>query len=273
MTDPEFRTDLYRGTADDYERFRQRYPQTLISHLVERVAPHGGDRMLDLACGTGQLSFALRGSFAQIWAVDQEPDMIAVVREKALAGGAEEIHAEVAAAESADLPACAFDLIAIGNAFHRMRRDAVAANSARWLRPGGHLALVWGGSPFLGDAPWQRALHGLMERWQRRALALTGGSARVPDGWEQARAARPDQDVLADAGFEPAGRFEFPTERDWTPEELCGFLLATAGLTRLALGSLKPEFERELLAEMGAFASDGRLRQAENFAYELARRP
>jgi SAM-dependent methyltransferase len=273
MTDPEFRTDLYRGAAEDYEQSRQRYPRDLIADLVERVAPHGGDRMLDLACGTGQLSFALRGSFAQIWAVDQEPDMIAVVREKALAAGAEEIHAEVAAAESADLPAGAFDLVAIGNAFHRLHRDAVAANSARWLRPGGHLALVWGGSPFLGDAPWQRALHALMERWQRRALAHTGGNARVPDGWELARASRPDQEVLAGAGFELAGRFEFPTERDWTPEELCGFLLATAGLTRPALGSLKPEFEREVLAEMGAFASDGRLHQAESFAYELGFRP
>jgi SAM-dependent methyltransferase len=271
VTDPQFRSDLYQGAARDYERFRLGYPQSLIEDLRRRVP--GTGRLLDLACGTGQLSFALRGSFAQIWAVDQEPDMIAVVREKALASGAEEIHAEVAAAESADLPTAAFDLVAIGNAFHRMRRDTVAGNAARWLRPGGYLALVWGGSPFPGDAPWQRALHELMERWQQRALAHTGGAARVPAGWEQARATRPDRQVLAEAGFEPAGHWQFWTEKNWAPDELCGFLFATAGLTRLALADLAPEFERDLRTELGAYTSDGRLRQLTDFEYELARRP
>ena len=42
----------------------------------------GSGTLLDIACGTGQLAFALHARFARTWAVDQEPDMIAVVREK-----------------------------------------------------------------------------------------------------------------------------------------------------------------------------------------------
>jgi SAM-dependent methyltransferase len=202
MTDPEFRADLYRGSALDYEQFRVSYPQSLIARLLDQTAPADAGRMLDLACGTGQLAFAMRGRFGQIWAVHQEPDMIAVVRAKAQAAGAADILPFVATAESASLPPQTFDLVGIGNAFHRLRRDAVAANALRWLRPGGHLALVWGGGPFYGDEPWQQALRVSMQVWQRRAQERHGSRPPVPAGYEQARAARPDQQVLREAGFE-----------------------------------------------------------------------
>lgn len=273
MTDPEFRNDLYRGAALDYDQFRVGYPQSLIADLLDRTAAGGAGRMLDLACGTGQLAFAVRGRFGQIWAVDQEPGMIAMVREKALAAGAADIRAEVAAAESASLPPQSFDLVAIGNAFHRLRRDAVAANTRRWLRPGGHLALVWGGGPFYGDAPWQQELRALMQRWLRRAQELHGAGPPVPAGWEQARAARPDREVLRQARLEPLGSWQFPAEHHWTLDTLCGNLFSTSGLTRNALGSLAPELERDLRAQLSAYTRDGRIRQLIDFGYDLARRP
>jgi len=80
-----FAPDLYRGAAGYYDKFRLPYPRTLITGLVCRTAPSGRGRLLDLACGTGQLAFALCDSFAETWAVDQEPDMVEVVRAKAAA--------------------------------------------------------------------------------------------------------------------------------------------------------------------------------------------
>jgi SAM-dependent methyltransferase len=60
----EFRRDLFRGTAGYYDRFRAPYPQALIDDLAGRpgpgAGPGGAGRLLDLACGTGQLSFAFR---------------------------------------------------------------------------------------------------------------------------------------------------------------------------------------------------------------------
>jgi SAM-dependent methyltransferase len=49
--------------------------------------------------------------------------------------------------EELDAPPGAFDLVTIGNAFHRLPRDVVAAKIRRWLGPGGHLALLWGNGP------------------------------------------------------------------------------------------------------------------------------
>ena len=109
--------------------------------------------MLDLACGTGQLGFALRGRFREVWAADLEPDMIALVRAKALAACVDSVRPVLAAAEDLIAPAESFLLVTIGNAFHRMQREAVAANVFGWLRPGGWLALVWGGSPWAAIRP------------------------------------------------------------------------------------------------------------------------
>ena len=124
---PEFRPDLYRRTAADYDRFRVPYPQTLIDDLLERAGLIGDGRLLDLACGTGQISFGMHSSFEEIWAVDQEPDMVGFAREKAVADRSAQHHGfTTSSAQEFVAPGESFDLIAIGNAFHRLPRDAVA---------------------------------------------------------------------------------------------------------------------------------------------------
>ncbi len=273
MDDPRFRDDLYRGTACAYDEYRPSYPPALIDDLARRCGASGAGAMLDLACGTGHLSFALHGKFEHVWAVDLEPDMIALVRAKASAAGLTNLRADVSAADDLSVPARSLDLITLGNAFHRLPRRAVAANALRWLRPGGYLALAWGGSPWDGDSPWQRALVELMGHWRARAQAETRDQDRIPPGYDEARAAAPDLDVLAAAGFELVGRWEFAVRHDWTTDEIVGYLRSTSVLSPRALGPLAPEFEQDVRGELAGHAVGGRLPQQITFAYELARRP
>jgi SAM-dependent methyltransferase len=266
---PEFRRDLYQGTAGYYDRFRVPYPPSLISDLADQAGADGTGRLLDLACGTGQLSFALHARFAEIWAVDQEPEMIAVVREKAAAAGLRSLRALACAAEHLRAPGGSFDLIAIGNAFHRLPRDTVAASAFRWLRPGGFLALVWSGTPWEGEEPWQQALARTMDRWRARPHARD----RIPPGYEQDRRDRPDLVILRDAGFEDLGDRQFPAAHDWTPEALAGFVLSTSVLSPAALGGRIAEFTTDLRRELYASQPDGQFRQTIVFGCELARRP
>jgi SAM-dependent methyltransferase len=240
MTSPRFRSDLYHGTAGYYDSYRLAYPAALIDDLTARVRADGTGRLLDLACGTGQVSFALRGRFTEIWAVDQEPDMIRLVSQKAqLADGPDpsgpaRMVFVTCAAEQLSAPEQAFDLVTMGNAFHRLRREEVAVSVMRWLRPGCFLALLWGGSPLDGNAPWQHVLRATLQRWQGRR----GAAERIPAGYDADRRTRPDVGILAAAGFTIAGRHEFA-------------------------------FRRELLA----CEPDGRFRQDATFAYDLACRP
>src|SRR5258708_9699968 len=105
----------------------------MIDDLAERAGVSGEGRLLDLACGTGPISFALHRRFDEVWAVDQEPDMVGVARQKAEAAGIGNIRFLASAAEDLSQPEQSFDLGAIGKAFHRLPPGAAAAPGFPWL--------------------------------------------------------------------------------------------------------------------------------------------
>ena len=181
-----FAADLYRGTAGYYDRYRLPYPETMLADLVARAGVSGRGRLLDLACGTGQLAFPLRRWFAEVWAVDREPDMVELVRAKAAAEDAGDIRPIVSDAETLRAGRGHFELAVIGNAFHRLDRDQVAGRVLGWLKPGGHLALCWSSQPWIGEQSWQQALAAVLNRWK----AALGAESRIPAGWDEARSRR-----------------------------------------------------------------------------------
>jgi len=267
---PRFAKDLFRGSAEYYDQYRLGYPDELISDLVRRAAaPEGDGRLLDLACGTGQLAFALRPWFGEVWAVDQEPDMVAKVRAKAAAGGASQLRPIVSSAETLPVESGYFDLVAIGNAFHRLDRDLVAGRVLGWLKPGGYLALCWSLGQWAGDAGWQRALDKTLDKW-RSAL---GAQSRIPANWDGPRKSRPDAQVLAEAGFETPEHREFSVEHRWTLAELGGLVRSTSFLPVSVLGDHAAAFDADLAASLGPHGEGGVFTETVSFSYDLARRP
>ena len=227
VEEPGFRPDLYKGTAAYYDRFRLPYPPALLDDLLRRAQIGEGARLLDLACGTGQIAFPLHRQFAEVWAVDQEAEAVEFARSKALRQGVDNIRLIAERAEDLQAGDATFDLIAIGNAFHRLPRRAVAKNAYRWLKPGASIALLWGGAPWDGRSRWQLAFAELIQRWIERA----GATDRVPRGLERALEEAPQQDVLAAAGFDVVGKYEFVTPHAWTIESLAGFTFSTSVLS------------------------------------------
>src|SRR5258708_11649615 len=100
-----------------------------------RAGVRGEGSLPTPAWGTGPISFALRRRFDEVWAVDQEPDMVGVARQKAEAAGIGNIPFLASAAEDLSEPEQSFDLVALGNAFHRPRPGGVAARRFPRLRP------------------------------------------------------------------------------------------------------------------------------------------
>ena len=264
-----FAADLYRGTAEYYDRYRLPYPQEMIEDLVERAELSERGTLLDLACGTGQLAFALRRWFSEVWAVDQEPDMVEVVRAKAAAEGTGNVRPIVSSAEVLDAEPDYFELVVIGNAFHRLDRDLVAGRILRWLKPGGWLALSWSDGPWTGEEDWQQALAATLDKWK----AALGAESRVPAGWDLPQKRRPDLQLLADAGFEVAGRHEFDIEHRWSLPELAGFVRSTSFLPPAVLGDQAAAFDADLAVMLGPYANGGAFAQTMNFMYDLARKP
>jgi SAM-dependent methyltransferase len=264
-----FRAGLFRGCAGYYDRYRLPYPDQMLADLVRRaVVPEGG-RLLDLACGTGQLAFPLRRWFGEVWAVDQEPDMVGAVRAKAAALGAAEFRPVVADAETLEAGPGSFDLAVIGNAYHRLDRDLVAGRLFGWLRPGGCVALCWSSQPWIGDGAWPRALAALLDRWQ----AALGVEDRIPAGWNAPRERRPDAQVLSGAGFELAADCEFAVEHRWTVPELAGLIRSTSFLPDSVLGDQGEAFDADLAASLAPYGDGGAYPETVSFMYELARKP
>jgi SAM-dependent methyltransferase len=264
-----FAADLYRGTAGYYDRYRLPYPEAMLTDLVRTARISGRGRLLDLACGTGQLTFPLRPWFGEVWAVDCEPDMAEMVRAKATAVGAQEVRPIVSAAETLDAEPEYFELAVIGNAFHRLDRDLVAGRLLRWLEPGGSLALCWSSGPWTGAEDWQRALAATLDKWK----AALGAEHRVPADWDLARRRRPDHQVLSDAGFEVDRRGEFATRHHWSLPELAGYIRSTSFLPVAVLGDQADAFDADLAASLGPYRDGDALTETVSFAYDLARKP
>jgi SAM-dependent methyltransferase len=263
-----FRPDLYAGTAEFYERYRPGYPPPMLERLIEEAEVSGHGRLLDLACGTGQVAFGLCRRFEQVWAVDQEPDMIRVGRSKGEQLRVDNIQWHNCPAEDLAAPPGFFELVTVGNAFQRLPRQLIARRAFDWLRPGRCLALLWGGIPWQESQGWQRTLTATSERW----MGAVGAHNRVPAGWEKARAAKPDVEVLREAGFEVLGRFSVPVTQEWTLEGLVGFAYSTSFLSRAALGGRAGDFEADLRHRLEEEAGVGPYVQVTEFACDLGRR-
>ena len=261
-----FRTDLYKGTAEYYDRFRPPYPAVLLDHLRARVPLDGGSRVLDLACGTGQIAFALAADVEEVWAVDQEAEFLAFADSKARRFGVTNINWIEARAEDVELER-RFDLVAIGNAFHRLDRDVVANRVVRHLTEGGCIALLWSDTPMRGDQPWQVVMRATVERW----MDDVGARSRVPAGWEQAMDRDPHMAVLRRAGLTYEGKFEFSVVEGWSVESLIGWVYSTSFLNRGALGDRADAFESDLRDKLLDCCPDGVFEEGVTFAYELAR--
>ena len=135
------------------------------SRLVDAANPRPGDRVLDVACGTGivarQVASRL-GAGAAVTGIDANPKMLAVARASADREGAR-IEWREAAAEQLPFPVGTFDriLCQFGLMFFRDRRAAVAEMRRVAAEPGGRVAVsVWQG---LDRHPFYATLHRVIQ--------------------------------------------------------------------------------------------------------------
>jgi ubiquinone/menaquinone biosynthesis C-methylase UbiE len=133
------------------------------------VAGEASPRILELGCGTGNLTARLLARGAAVTAIDQDPEMLAVAREKL--GGEERLTLlEMAAVEIADrFPAGSFDAVAGSLVLSEMSEDEqsyVLEAAASVLRPGGRLVVADEVRP---ESLWGRCMHAAL-RWPAAAL-------------------------------------------------------------------------------------------------------
>jgi len=132
--------------AETYERFfvpAMFLPWATI--LLRHAAPRPGERVLDLACGTGVIArqvAPLVGARGQVIGVDISPEMLAVARARPVPAGAQ-IHWLEGDATALALPDGAFDLVLCQHGLPFVPDRARAVREMhRVLAPGGRALVI-----------------------------------------------------------------------------------------------------------------------------------
>jgi SAM-dependent methyltransferase len=168
--------------ADFYHQYRRGYPPAVIDTLTGVFGLTSEDIVVDLGCGTGQLTLPVAGRVRAVAGVDPEPDMLARARRAASEQGVR--NASWLLGADTDIPALAALLgdrragaVTIGQALHWMAYRELIPALVPLLRPGGGIAVVTNGTPmWLQDSPWSRALRGFLEQWLGTNPANTCGT-------------------------------------------------------------------------------------------------
>ena len=250
----------FTGTADDYASYRPPYPDAFLAHLRSAAAITGHGILVDLACGPGRVAIHMAAHFKHVVAIDVEPEMIAVGKQRASRLGITAIDWRVMPAEQLQLAPASIELVTIGEAFHRLDQNRILQLASAWLVPDGCLATLGGESIWSGHEPWKRIVVAVANRWT--SLTLPEPTA--------AQWGRP-HDIFIDAGWAVA-EYQMCVEMVWTTDSIVGFMRSTSFASANALGDKAARFEADLRRELLVYAPEDRFPASQRFGYTLARR-
>lgn len=237
----------------EYDRIA-RGIQAVADHLVRFAQVRPGERVLDVACGTGNTALAARARGASVVGLDLTPELLAVAHDRSTEEGWDDIAWREGDAEDLPFPDGAFDVVlsSCGLMF-APDQERVAREVARVVRPGGRVAIqAW--SPGSGVT---------------RLFALSGSYVPPPVGVPSPFAWGDEDKVRAlfgpsftDFSFE---RYDCPEFGD-APEQVADLYLTRFGPTFRAHQLLPPGQAAAYRADMIALfqgyvtPADGKVR-------------
>jgi SAM-dependent methyltransferase len=233
--------------ADLYHRYRHGYPAAVIDALAGAFTLTGQDVVVDLGCGTGQLTLPIARRVRAVVGVDPEPDMLRRARQAAQDLDVPNVSWMLGA--DTDIPSLrgllgdrSAGAVTVGQALHWMHHADLFREIVPLVRPGGGIAVVTNGTPlWLQDTDWSRALRGFMERWLDTKLTYPCGTDE--DSQRQYR-----EDLTA-AGFEVLSTaVDYVADLDL--DQLVGGLYSAMGGTRLPAQDQRAGFAERVRAAL-----------------------
>jgi SAM-dependent methyltransferase len=131
---------VFNRVAASYDRHRPAYPEGLIDCACEVADIAPGDEVLEIGCGTGQLTRSLLARGLRVTAIESGDRLAALARQNLAGSG--DVQILNTRLEDARLPREHFPAVFSASAIHWVDPDVSWQRAADVLVPGGTLALV-----------------------------------------------------------------------------------------------------------------------------------
>jgi len=243
--------ELFSGTAPYYTKYRPGYQQEVFEYLVSLFKLDGSGILLDLGCGTGQVTFPLSPYFAKVIGVDPDPEMLKEAEREARQRGLNNIIWNQSTAEDLELSE-KLRLTTMGISFHWMEQEAVLEKLYSLTLPGGGIAILGDTSPV-----WEE---GGMPAWKIRRREIIkkflGEERKAGHGTYQ-KPKRTYGEVLKESKFSDITEKQFSYTLERSIEEIIGHLFSTSYANKRLLGERAVQFEKEMREELLAVEPSG----------------
>ena len=140
QTDARSYGTVFDEVAEDYDRHRPSYPDVLVDEACDAAGIGPGSAVLEIGCGTGQLTRSLLARGLRVTAMEPGGQLLARAREQL--DGSGDVRFVNARLEDALLPAARYDAVFSASAIHWVEPDVSWRKAADALVDGGTLALL-----------------------------------------------------------------------------------------------------------------------------------
>jgi ubiquinone/menaquinone biosynthesis C-methylase UbiE len=236
-TKRRFQRTLFDGVAELYDESRLGYPSDIVDFMLATAGVGAGSDVLEVGCGTGQLTQSLASHGFRLTAIDIGASMVGVAQRR-LHGS--DISFQVASFEDFVAADASLDLIVSATAFHWIDPEVKFRKPARLLRQGGWLALLETGERY--DDPLGAALQDI---W----------TARSDDGGIWVRQPHPGAtDIATGTGLFETAIHRTHTQRIARPAETVIGVENTRATHLSWPAAMRRDFTAELRRQIGSAA-------------------
>ena len=131
---------VFDDVADEYHRQRPTYPDKLVTKACELAGIGRGDQVLEVGCGSGQLTRSLLARGLHVMAVEPGARLLSLAEQNLR--GSDDVDFVHVPFEDAQLPRRHFQAVFSASAFHWINPEVSWQKAADVLVPGGTLALI-----------------------------------------------------------------------------------------------------------------------------------